>query len=147
MVFKTRVGFTFYALLIFQIIMTIAFIILVIFMGSVSSTWIVAVITTLSAGVFFFYFLLAIADTRYTVADEHLIIKTGWYELIIPYADIINVSGGVRSILMQPALSFIRLEIKYKTPHGMTDIVHISPVDENEFLVQLKNKVEKLSLY
>jgi len=147
MVFKTKVGITFYALLILLVIMTTALILFVIFLGSVWFTWLVAVIAFMSTGTFFLYFLFAIADTRYTIADEHLFIKTGWYELVIQYTDIIQISSGVKSMLMQPALSFTRLEIKYKTPNGMTDIVHISPIDENAFLIQLKNKVEELSLY
>ena len=147
MVFKTKIGVTFYILLFMQVIMTITLIFLALFLGPVWSTWLVAVIAFMSTGTFFLYFLFAIADTRYTIADEHLFIKTGWYELVIPYTDIIQISSGVKSMLMQPALSFTRLEIKYKTPNGMTDIVHISPIDENAFLIQLKNKVEELSLY
>jgi len=128
MVFKTKIGITFYILLSLQIVMTVVLIIFVIFLGSVWSTWLFAILAVLFAGVFFLYFILAISDTLYSIADDHLFIKTGWYELEIPFNNIVEISNG--------------LEIKYKTPHGYVDSVRISPVNENEFIALLESKIQ-----
>jgi len=75
------------------------------------------------------------------IADDNLAIITGRNEIIIPYDKIIGISHGVKSMLMQPALSFIRLEIKYITPQGNTDFVHISPVNESKFVNLLEDRI------
>jgi len=142
MVFKTKIGITFYILLSLQIVMTIVLITFVIFFGSVWSTWLFAILAVVFAGVFFLYFILAISDTLYSIADDHLFIKTGWYELEIPFSSIVEVSSSVKSTQARSSSSFAKLEIKYKTPHGYMESVRISPINEKEFVTLLKSKVQ-----
>jgi len=142
MVFKTKIGITFYILLSLQIVMTIVLITFVIFLGSVWYTWLFAILAVIFAGVFFLYFIIAISDTLYSIADDHLFIKTGWYELEIPFNSIVEVSSGVKNKRMKPSLSFARLKIMYKTPHGYVESVRISPVNENEFIALLESKIQ-----
>ena len=143
--YKPKAGVSFYILLVLQVLTTVTLVLLAIFMGSALFTWIVAILAAFFTGIFFLYFFLALKDTRYIIADTYLFIKTGLYELELPFDRIVSISHGVRSMLMQPALSFTRVEIKYKTLQGMTDIVHISPVNEDEFIKLLESKVDSIN--
>jgi len=142
MVFKTKVGITFYIILIF-IFATILFIASLVFLSdSIWAKWLCGSISLLLAAVFAFHLIPMITNTYYRFDDEGLFINAGRLKVTIPYANVISFSCGVKSMLMQPALSFKnRLEIKYKTKGGMTDIVHISPVNEEEFVKLLNSKI------
>jgi len=141
MVFKSKVGVTFYIVLLLQVVMTVAFIVLAIVLGPVWTTWIFAIAAVFCAAVFFLFCIPAVKDTAYTITDDYLLVKTGWYELELPYTDIIEITPNITSIIMEPALSFKRVEIKYKTPRGMREIVHVSPVNEKEFVLLLESQV------
>jgi len=99
-------------------------------------------ICVLLAAVVQFHIFPMIKNTFYRLDDDSLFINTGRLNVEIPYTNIISLTCGVKSMLMQPALAFNnRLEIKYKTTGGMTDIVHLSPVNEDEFLSLLKSRI------
>ena len=139
--YKTRVGVSFWVMFAIVGVMTVGLIILAVYVEPAWSTWLVAVIAAGMAASLFFFFALPIKNTYYEITEVDLLIKTGRHELRIPYGSITDISSGVKSMYMQPTLSFVRVEIKYKTPRGMTDFVHISPVNEKEFVALLKSRV------
>ena len=145
MVYKTRVGIAFYISLIF-ILITILFIGSLIFLSELVWAKVVCgLICALLAAVLVFHIIPMITNTFYRLDEDGLFIKTGRTNVVILYANIIDITCGVKSMLMQPALAFNnRLEIKYKTSGGMTDIVHLSPVGEDAFVSLIKNKCEIL---
>jgi len=142
MIYRTRVGVSFYVMLIF-IVVTILFLISMILMSDLIWVKILnGVICVPLAAVLVFHIIPMTKNTFYRFDDDCLYIKTGRLNIEIPYTDIISFTCGVKSMLMQPTLTFNnRLEIKYKTKGGMTDSVHISPVNEDAFVSVLKSKV------
>jgi len=142
MVFKTRVGITFYITLIFILVMILFIASLVFLSDSIWAKWLCGSISLLLAAVFVFHLIPMITNTYYRLDDEGLFINAGRLKVTIPYTNVISFSGSVKSMLMQPALTFNnRLEIRYKTKGGMTDSVHLSPVNEDEFVKLLKSKI------
>ena len=139
--YKSKVGISFWVMFVVVVVMTLALIALAVYVDSVWATWLNAVIAAGMAASVFFFFALPIKNTYYAITEADLFIKTGRYELRIPFGSITDISNGVKSMYMQPALSFIRVEIKYTTPGGMKDFVHISPVNEKEFVALLKSRV------
>jgi len=82
-------------------------------------------------------------NTFYKLDDECLFIKTGRIIIEIPYTSIVSLTCGVTSMIMEPALTFKnRIEIKYKTKGGITEIVHVSPLNEDEFIRILNSKIQ-----
>jgi len=142
MIFKTRVGVTFYIMLIF-IIAVLLFLVSMMLISDL--LWVKILsgsICVLLAAVVQFHIFPMIKNTFYRLDNENLFIKAGRLNVEIPYTNIIGITCGVKSMLMQPALAFInRLEIKYKTKGGMTDILHLSPVNEEEFVSLLKSRI------
>ena len=145
MIFKTRVGVTFYIMLIF-IIAVLLFLVSMMLISDL--LWVKILsgsICVLLAAVVQFHIFPMIKNTFYRFDDDSLFIKTGRFNVEILYTDIVSFTCGVKSMLMQPTLTFNnRLEIKYKTKGGMTDIVHISPVNEDAFVNILKSRVQKI---
>ena len=141
MVYKTRVGITFYIMLIF-IIASILFVGSLVFLSEfIWAKVLCGVISALLAVVVIFHMIPMITKTFYRLDDDYLFIKAGRLIVEIPYTNIIGLTCGINSMLMQPALAFNnRLEIKYKTKGGMTDIVHLSPVNEEDFVSMLERK-------
>jgi len=142
MVFKTRVGITFYIMLIFTF-SAMVFLVSVVFLAEY--IWIkvlFGVIGGILAAVIIFHMIPMITNTYYKLDDDKLLIKTGRKKIEIPYTSIISYKSGVKSMLMQPALSFNnRMEIKYKASGGITDILHISPVKRVEFEKLLESRI------
>ena len=141
MVCKSKIGILYWITLIFASVITIALAILAIYLKPVWSSWLVALIAAGFAASTVFYLIPRLKDTVYEISEFDLLVKTGRNELRIPFNSIVEISLGVKSMHMQPALSFNRVEVKYKTLKGVTDIVHISPENESEFLGLLKSKV------
>jgi len=137
MKFKTKIGTVFGVTFILFCVMTISLVVFAFILFS----WLLAVVALAFTLFIVLFFIPALRNTYYQVTDDNLAIITGRNEIIIPYDKIIGISCGVKSMLMQPALSFIRIEIKYKTPQGNTDFVHISPANESEFVNLLEGRV------
>ena len=137
MKFKSKIGTVFGITFIVFSVMTISSAVF----AFVLFSWLLAFIAVAFTLFLILFFIPVFRNTFYQITDDNLAIKTGRHEIIIPYANILSISRGVKSMLMQPALSFARLEIKYKTPQGNTDFVHISPVNESEFLTLLESRI------
>jgi len=138
MVYKSKIGLSLWVMVAILSVTIAALILLVIFLELYSwAAWLCAIIAVGLAAVMIFHLLPRVKDTYYVISDIDLLIKTGRHEIRIPFSNIIDISRGVKSMDMQPALSFIRVEIKYRTPGGMTDVVHVSPVNEDEFVNML----------
>lgn len=73
--------------------------------------------------------------TYYILRKSELMIRLGPIKMTIPYADIIRITP-TRSLLASMATSSRRLEIKY----GKFKYVHISPLDQDKFLRELKRR-------
>lgn len=74
--------------------------------------------------------------TFYTLAEDHLEIKVGpWFKKKLPYKRITKVERN-HSFISAPALSSDRLLLKF----NRYDEILISPLDEIEFVSQLKRK-------
>ena len=142
MVYKTRVGVSFYIMLII-IVASILFLSSLVFLSDL--LWVKVlngIISVFLTAVLVFHIIPMITKTLYRFGDDCLFIKAGRLNVEIPYTNIISLTCGVKSMLMQPALTFInRLEIRYKTKGGMTDIVHISPVNEDAFVSLLESRI------
>ena len=138
MIFKCKVGISYYVTLVMWAIMTAGMVALAIFVYTWSS-WLVTALAVVFAAIFV-YLLLLLRGTCYEITDDNLLIKTGRHKLEIPISKILAVKQGVKSTLMQPTLSFQRIDIRYETPNGTTDIVQISPAKETEFISMLENK-------
>jgi len=142
MIFKTRVGVTFYITLIFILAVMLFFISMLLISDLLWIKILSGSICVFLAAVVQFHIFPMIKNTFYRLDDDSLFINAGRLNVEIPYTNIISLTCGVKSMLMQPALVFNnRLEIKYKTNGGMTDIVHLSPVNEDEFVSLLKSRI------
>jgi len=141
MVCKSKIGISYWITLTFVSVITIALAILAIYLESVWSSWLVALIAAGFAATAVFYLIPRLKDTVYEISESDLLVKTGRNDLRIPFSNIVEISLGVKSMYIQPALSFNRVEVKYKTLKGITDIVHISPENESEFISLLRSRV------
>jgi len=137
MIYKEKIGTTFLASFFVWSALTVAFLVLSIAMANI---WLaVSTATFLLAYIYFIPTLKT--KTFYELDDDCLFIKSGKYELKIPYSNITEVSQ-IKSMLMMPTTSsFNRLEIKYTNQKGKTDFVHISPINKNEFITLLESKI------
>lgn len=72
-------------------------------------------------------------NVYYILHDEHLFIRNGPFKIIVPYTSITRVTP-TRSVLASAATSTRRIEIM----HGKYDLIHVSPLNEDEFLQELK---------
>ena len=86
------------------------------------------------------YFIYLMFTTYYTIKEEELHIKCGFYRLYIPIADIKKIQK-THSIINAPALSFNRIEIIYS--HSKS--VLISPKNKKEFIQTLLAKHEQIT--
>ena len=142
MIYRTRVGVSFYVMFIIIVVSMLFLIIMILLSELIWVKILNGVICIPLAAVLVFHIIPMTKNTFYRFDDDCLFIKTGRFNIMIPYTSIVSFTCGVKSMLMQPTLTFKnRLEIKYKTKGRMTDIVHISPVKEEEFVSILKSRV------
>jgi len=137
MVFKSKIGVAFTISFIVWCILTVGLIVISFVMGNI---WL-AIVTGLFLLFFFYFIKLMRTKAFYELAESYLFIKSGRYEQKIAYSDIIGVSR-IKSMLMVPTTSsFMRLQIKHRNQSGMEDFVHLSLVNENEFISLLESKL------
>jgi c-di-AMP phosphodiesterase-like protein len=137
MIFKSKAGVTFTISFIVWCIFTVGLIVVSFVVGNV---WL-AIVAGLFLLFFFYFMKLMRTKTFYEFAESYLFIKSGRYEQKIAYSDIIGVSR-IKSMLMVPTTSsFMRLQIKHRNQSGMEDLVHLSPINENEFISLLESKL------
>jgi hypothetical protein len=104
----------------------------------IAAVWLLSLIT------YFTPTILTIKKTFFELKDDHLFIKSGRYEKTIPYADIIKVRCGVKSIRMTPfTASFVRTEVRYINQNGVADFANNSPKNEREFVKLLESKITR----
>lgn len=143
MTFKSRIGVVYYIVLAVCIAIIAGLIVLAFNVGYAWAAWLVGGIAVIFALLLIFYLIPGLKDTVYELKDDHLLIKSGRHKLQIPYSSIVSVSRGVKSIAQAPAVSFVRLEIKYKLQTGAIGTAHISPVNESDFVNLLESKTER----
>ena len=142
MIFKAKIGTTFLATVVLWSLLSIMFVILSISMSSI----LLAIIAGLFLLAYLYFVPTLKTKTIYEITDDFLLVKSGKYELKIPYDSIQGVSH-IKSMLMAPSTSsFVRIEVKYKNEKGATDFVHISPVERNDFIRLLESKVAAKSI-
>jgi hypothetical protein len=84
-------------------------------------------------------------DIRYTMTDEHLIVKGGPFGSKIKYADITRITdrpsiwAGYRILASRDAI-----EVHYKT--GFMGSVMISPADKERFIAELQKRNPSIRL-
>ena len=71
---------------------------------------------------------------RYTLKDDHLVIRAGLIRFSVQYADIVSVDPS-RNPLSAPALSLRRVKIKLKRGYQL-----VSPKDRGGFIAELKKR-------
>lgn len=86
------------------------------------------------------YFFYLLFTTHYTIEEERLHIRCGFYHQRIPIAEIKMIKER-HSIINAPALSFNRIEICYN--HSKS--VLISPKNKKEFIQTLQAKNEQIT--
>lgn len=89
------------------------------------------------AGLFAWFWM----NICYELRESELFIRNGPFKLTIPYVKIIRITP-TRSWLASMATSSRRLEIKY----GKFDYVHISPLDQERFLQELKRLSPEINI-
>ena len=141
-IYRTRVGVTFYVFMSI-IVASILLLASLVFLSDIFLVKILnGIVFIFLVVILVFHMIPMVKNTFYRLDDDNLVINAGRASVEIPYTSIISFTCGVKSMLMQPALTFKnRLEIKYKTEGGMTDIVHLSPVNEDAFVALLKSKI------
>ncbi|MBC9783057.1 PH domain-containing protein [Heliobacterium chlorum] len=83
-----------------------------------------------------------ILTTGYALGEHSLTIKTGPFRKILTYSDIKRIRKS-RTFQSAPAIAIDRLEIVYGD-----DMKHvlISPVHQNDFLLQLKKRCHQMTI-
>ena len=71
---------------------------------------------------------------RYTLKDDHLIIRAGLIRFSVQYSDVVSVEPS-RNPLSAPALSLKRVKIKLKRGYQL-----VSPKDRDGFMSELKKR-------
>ena len=79
--------------------------------------------------------------TDYTLTSSELLVRSGPFRWRVPLADILEIKP-TRNPLSSPALSFDRLEVRYR--HGM---LLISPEDKDGFLRSLISRTSHLDVH
>ncbi|MCU0974954.1 MAG: PH domain-containing protein [Steroidobacteraceae bacterium] len=74
---------------------------------------------------------------EYTLADDHLLIRSGVVRWRIPYADITDVAPS-RSLWAAPAMSLTRAKVSYR---GRFQLV--SPAERERFIDELRARVAR----
>jgi hypothetical protein len=90
----------------------------------------------LVVGVVALMFLVGI-PCRYTLADDHLLIRSGLVRQRIPYSDITDVAAS-RSLWAAPAPSLRRVKVSY---HGGFQLV--SPQERDLFILALRERIDR----
>lgn len=98
---------------------------------------VIFVICCASAGFMAWFWI----STYYVLRDSELFIRNGPMKLTIPYDSISRITP-TRSWLASMATSSRRLEIKY----NRYDYVHISPLDQDGFLRELKRRCPEVNV-
>ncbi|GAA3407500.1 PH domain-containing protein [Paenibacillus hodogayensis] len=73
--------------------------------------------------------------TCYVIGGDGLLIRTGPLSRTVPFAGI-SEAKTIRSVSASAATSIRRIEIRY----NKYDFVHISPLDEQGFMTELKKR-------
>lgn len=74
---------------------------------------------------------------EYTLADDHLIVRSGLVRWRIPYADITDIAPS-REIWAAPAMSLQRVKISY----GRGQFALVSPRERERFIAELEKRVQ-----
>jgi len=141
MVFRSKLGTAYYIMVLVGVLITGILIVAAILATTTWPTVLLAVLAGLLAVFLGYYLIPMYMNTYYELTEESLFIRSGWYKQTIPYTAMIGIKRDVKSLLQAPAISFIRLEIRYKLQSGAVDIAHISPVNEEEFIRLLESKI------
>lgn len=121
----------------FQLIVgtTIIITVVPIFMIPADEQWMLAVIALPTAG----FLLWLVFDTWYQLRDDHLYCVSGPFREKIPYDKIKSVKL-CENMLSSMALSRKRIEIRQHKKNYIMGTTMISPVNREDFYVQLKRK-------
>jgi hypothetical protein len=146
MTFKPKIGVTFLVAFMFWCITTVAFVALALVMRN-DWIFIFAVIWLIILVLYFIPTMITITTkTFFEFTDDFLLLITGRHEQKIPYKDIISVSQGNKSMMMESfTTSFLRIEIKFKNTNETTESIDISPIREGEFINLLNSNIERVN--
>ncbi|MGG3889648.1 PH domain-containing protein [Metabacillus fastidiosus] len=144
MSFRSRKDTTYLGIIGFIILIAFSGLIMPIFIGA-SRDSVVRVLIFIITIVFLLWFIFSM---KYTLLDDHLLVKSAFLRKRIPYKDITGIrrinSIGEMLTGYQLLTSKKGLEISYKT--GMIGNVKISPDKEEEFLTNLQKNCSNLSI-
>ena len=142
MKFKSKNGVSLYIMLVFCALLMAGSIVPIFFLSQIWLIVTFALIAVFIALTLVVFLIPGLTDTYYEFADDHLLVKSGrFYKQEVPYSRITKVTREVKSLLQQPAGSFVRVEIMYKLQSGASDVVHVSPVNEDEFVNLLEARI------
>ena len=77
------------------------------------------------------------APCRYTLAKDHLVVRTGIVRWRIAYTDVTDIAPS-REIWAAPAMSLQRVKIRYGSGRSML----ISPRERERFIAELGRRVQ-----
>jgi len=145
MTFKPKIGATFFIAFVFWCVTTVLFVSLALAMRN-DWIFVCAVIWLIVLVLYFIPTMITITTkTFFEFTDDFLLLITGRHEQKIPYKDIISVSQGTKSMLMESfTTSFLRIEIKFKNQNETTELVDVSPMNEDEFIDLLNSYIENI---
>lgn len=104
--------------------------------GNVIVTSIAFIIVAIA---YYFVLIYPVINTKYILETDRLVIHCGVYKNEIAFHDILEVYQK-KSFGRYPALSEKMVFIKYKDC-GMTNLVGISPKNQDEFIQQIQKNV------
>ena len=121
------------------VIMTIIITITPIFLIPSEQRWMMTIVAVPTAG----FLLWLLFDTWYELRDDHLYCVSGPFKEKIPYEKIKSVSLS-ENMLSSMALSRKRIEIRQHKKNYIMGTTMISPVNREDFYVQLKRRCKNL---